>query len=135
MADQYEYTLAAKTGMTTSDFIRVVGSDNVSYKQPISDVLNVQSGGVKMALLSKTVTIAAGSATSPTEVTVTFDDAPANFQGAIVFLGAYQLPYIGVGSTTTYTWIHQISGKAITIRNTAGNWNSYTMFVLGFFRA
>ena len=38
MADTYEKDLAQKTSLTTSDFIRVVGSDNVSYKQLVSDV-------------------------------------------------------------------------------------------------
>ena len=38
MADTYEKDLAAKSTLTTSDYIRVVGSDNVSYKQLVSDV-------------------------------------------------------------------------------------------------
>lgn len=38
MADTYEKDLAQKTSLTTNDFIRVVGSDNVSYKQLVSDV-------------------------------------------------------------------------------------------------
>lgn len=38
MADVYEKDLAQKTSLTTSDYIRVVGSDNVSYKQPINSV-------------------------------------------------------------------------------------------------
>lgn len=38
MADIYEQNLAQKTTLTTSDYIRVVGSDNVSYKQKVSDV-------------------------------------------------------------------------------------------------
>lgn len=38
MADTYEKDLAQKTSLTTSDYIRVVGSDNVSYKQLVSDV-------------------------------------------------------------------------------------------------
>lgn len=38
MADTYEKDLAQKSSLTTSDFIRVVGSDNVSYKQLVSDV-------------------------------------------------------------------------------------------------
>lgn len=41
MADTYEKDLAQKSSLTTSDFIRVVGSDNVSYKQSISDVMDV----------------------------------------------------------------------------------------------
>lgn len=38
MADTYEKDLAQKTSLTTSDYIRVVGSDNVSYKQQVSNV-------------------------------------------------------------------------------------------------
>lgn len=38
MADTYEKDLAQKSSLTTSDYIRVVGSDNVSYKQLVSDV-------------------------------------------------------------------------------------------------
>lgn len=38
MADVYEQNLAQKSSLTTSDYIRVVGSDNVSYKQVVSDV-------------------------------------------------------------------------------------------------
>ena len=41
MADTYEKDLGQKSSLTTSDFIRVVGSDNVSYKQLVSDVLTV----------------------------------------------------------------------------------------------
>ena len=39
MADTYEKDLAQKTSLTTSDYIRVVGSDNVSYKQLVSAVM------------------------------------------------------------------------------------------------
>lgn len=40
MADVYEKDLAQKTSLTTSDYIRVVGSDNVSYKQSLTSVNN-----------------------------------------------------------------------------------------------
>ena len=40
MADTYEKDLAQKASLTTSDFIRVVGSDNVSYKQGVANVLS-----------------------------------------------------------------------------------------------
>lgn len=39
MADTYEKDLGQKSSLTTSDFIRVVGSDNVSYKQKVSAVM------------------------------------------------------------------------------------------------
>ena len=38
MADTYEQNLTQKSSLTTSDYIRVVGSDNESYKQLVSDV-------------------------------------------------------------------------------------------------
>ena len=38
MADTYEKNLTQKSTLTTSDYIRVVGSDNESYKQLVSDV-------------------------------------------------------------------------------------------------
>lgn len=41
MADVYEKDLAAKSSLTTSDYIRVVGSDNVSYKQLVSAVAKI----------------------------------------------------------------------------------------------
>ena len=38
MADTYEQNLGQKSSLTVNDFIRVVGTDNVSYKQLVSDV-------------------------------------------------------------------------------------------------
>lgn len=38
MADVYEQNLAQKSTLTTSDYIRVVGADNVSYKQYMKSV-------------------------------------------------------------------------------------------------
>ena len=38
MADTYEKDLAQKSSLTASDFIRVVGEDNVSYKQGMQSV-------------------------------------------------------------------------------------------------
>lgn len=38
MADTYEQNLSQKGTLTVNDYIRVVGSDNASYKQLVSDV-------------------------------------------------------------------------------------------------
>lgn len=38
MADVFEQNLPSKANLTTNDYIRVVGSDNNSYKQLVSDV-------------------------------------------------------------------------------------------------
>lgn len=49
MADVYEKDLAQKTSLTTSDYIRVVGSDNVSYKQLITDVRRTMGVGTPIS--------------------------------------------------------------------------------------
>ena len=51
MADVWEKDLAQKTSLTTSDFIRVVGSDNVSYKQSMASVANA-TGSVYLGAFS-----------------------------------------------------------------------------------
>lgn len=38
MADTYEQNLGQKSSLTTSDYVRIVGTDNVSYKQKISSL-------------------------------------------------------------------------------------------------
>lgn len=58
MADTYEQNLGQKSSLTKSDFIRVVGSDNVSYKQLVSDVnktipLNTVGGLTTEALIDQ----------------------------------------------------------------------------------
>lgn len=45
MADTYEQNLGQKSSLTTSDFIRVVGSDNVSYKQDVGSVMETMGLG------------------------------------------------------------------------------------------
>ena len=45
MADTYEKDLGQKSSLTASDFIRVVGSDNVSYKQNMSSVMETMGLG------------------------------------------------------------------------------------------
>lgn len=72
----YEQNLAQKSSLTTSDFIRVVGSDNVSYKQGMSTVASVinsaqpigsHSGSIKQWALQ--LNGQAITATSPTTTT------------------------------------------------------------------
>ena len=38
MADIYEKDLDSKTTLETSDYVRIVGDDNVSYKNRVADV-------------------------------------------------------------------------------------------------
>lgn len=46
MADTYEKDLSQKTTLTVVDFLRAVGTDNVSYKESICDVGGTMLGGV-----------------------------------------------------------------------------------------
>ena len=52
MADTYEKDLAQKSSLTTSDFIRVVGSDNASYKQVLTSVLDTFNTNLPIRQLS-----------------------------------------------------------------------------------
>lgn len=62
MADTYEKDLGQKSSLTTSDYIRVVGSDNVSYKQDMTSVLALNGtfyditwhGGVDLNTMTQT---------------------------------------------------------------------------------
>lgn len=60
MADVWEKDLAQKSSLTTSDYIRVVGSDNVSYKQGVSNVAELMSNALPYATATEVLTWAAG---------------------------------------------------------------------------
>lgn len=62
MADTCEKDLAAKSSLTTSDYIRVVGSDNVSYKQGIASVMSTMGLSVTSPT-APTLTQTGGSST------------------------------------------------------------------------
>lgn len=71
MADTYEKNLAQKSSLTTSDYIRVVGSDNVSYKQPVSSVM--QTMGVVPVFTESASNVTCASGTWTTVISQTFD--------------------------------------------------------------
>lgn len=48
MADTYEKDLSQKSTLTFVDFLRAVGTDNVSYKERICDVGSAMLGGVTL---------------------------------------------------------------------------------------
>lgn len=102
-------------------------------KQPTRgeiDALNSNLNGIKIVLLQKTVTIPAGTVSSPSETSFEFNDAPARFQGVIAYLNSFHLPYIGINGTMT--WVSNVQTKTVTIKNSAPVWNNYTLFIVGF---
>ena len=82
MADVYEKDLGQKSSLTTSDFIRVVGTDNASYKQLVSDV-------AKKIIENYTGSSLAGSKQS---VKAALDSLNSNNEAKIYSLGAISLP-------------------------------------------
>ena len=73
-----ERNLPSKATLTTSDFIRVVGSDNASYKQLLSDV---------MATTGMGETIATSGAWNATTAQTAFKDAYASWGNNTVHVG------------------------------------------------
>lgn len=110
-----EKDLTQKTTLTTSDYIRVVGSDNVSYKQSIIDVANVMAGRYNAISGSDTVTNANDALIGVWyRVYTSATNVPA--QGALFTYGAasgkYQVVYTGTEmytraytNSTWSTWI------------------------------
>lgn len=90
MADVYEKDLAQKSSLTTSDFIRVVGSDNVSYKQLVSDVAkkiietytgSTLAGSARSIQTAFSATVAGkGTLTSIASDTVIINKEPGMYQ-------------------------------------------------------
>ena len=134
MADVYEKDLAQKSSLTTSDYIRVVGSDNASYKQLVSDVakkiienytgssLAGSSQSVKSALdalNSKWLSVSSGSMKSITSsgvyyVTNGVSDKPTASGGmlAIAFGNASTAAGLYVANTVTQQiyWVTVVNG-------------------------
>ena len=94
------------------------------------DALNSNLNGVKIVLLQKTVSLPAGTLASPSETTIEFSDAPSRFQGVIAYLNSFHLPYIGMNGAMT--WVSNVQGKTVTIKNSASAWSDYGLFIVGF---
>lgn len=121
MVDTYEKDLAQKTSLTTSDFIRVVGSDNVSYKQLVSDVADRILTSGKSA--STTGTISDLDAITPFTTgyaTFTASVSPTGAQGAYW----YSLIGWGTGARTEITCI-DTSGTVYTKVKDYSGWKAW----------
>lgn len=122
MADVYEKDLAQKTSLTTSDYIRVVGSDNVSYKQPINSVGDITKKRVFL--------MSSGNITASTIDSYTTDGIYQGFMS----LGAPFSP----ASWGTLTVVHANSLVIEQIISTryymaqrhyeGGSWTEWTLF-------
>ena len=139
MADTYEKDLAQKSSLTVNDFIRVVGTDNVSYKQLVSDVAKkiienytgsslagssqsvksaldaLNSKSVKGANKSYTVTVSAGGYTFLTDYETLGIDAD-RIVGYIYKAGSYPI-VLQFATEGIYLFSSSaISNKSISIK-------------------
>ena len=92
-------------------------------------------GGIKMKYITTNVTIADGSASSPSAVIIDLTNyLPENaiIVGISAFLGAYSLPY-ATPSGVMSTWIQQVYGHNIRLVNTATNWGVQAFHILAFY--
>lgn len=94
--------------------------------------LNSQLGGTKIFAISKTVTVPAGDATTPGQLTVDFssDIGNASIWLAFASLGSSVLPYVS-NAGAVKTWIRTVGGsptQQITIYNTDSAWSNYTAY-------
>lgn len=102
MADTYEKDLAQKSSLTTSDYIRVVGSDNVSYKQLVSNVKTAM--GLQYYSL-------AGQAS----ITLNYAEATRTL---VTFIGGVQSTrgqYIVAGYSSTLEWKAILEATGVTL--------------------
>lgn len=121
MADKYEKDLAQKSSLTTSDFIRVVGSDNVSYKQPINSVGDITKTRVFLA--------SSGNIT---------DSNIDNYTDSGIYQGYFPLTSIGSGGWGTLTVSHAnnaVIEQTIVTRSyiaqrhcESGTWSAWVKF-------
>ena len=110
MADTYEKDLAQKSSLTVNDFIRVVGTDNVSYKQLVSDVAKKiieNYTGSSLAGSSQSVKSALDALNSKwTPATLlpwgTYSDGTYDLSTEIE---RYGMLYIAIGASGTYNFI------------------------------
>lgn len=121
MADVYEKDLAQKSSLTTSDFIRVVGSDNVSYKQLVSDVAD------KVLTLGKSASTV--GTISDLDAVIPFTTGYATFTASVSPTGAqgafwYSVIGWGTNSRTEITCI-DVSGTVYTRVKDYSGWKAW----------
>lgn len=149
MADVYEQNLTQKSSLTTTDYIRVVGTDNVSYKQRVASVANTMTGTQGTVLTSGTdlntlTTFGIYYYHSPVS---DLTNAPSN-AGSYMMLyvipravgtRCMQIMYTTTGffvraqrdATSFYDWIEYASASAVEGRELANNTDLNSITAIG----
>ena len=111
---------------------------NTSLQAQIN-ALNSNLGESKIYRISKTVTIPAGSATTPGELEVDFasDIGNSSIWAVMCTLNSSVLPYVN-NAGVVKTWVKLLSGSPTTkilIYNTDSAWTNYTLYTVLICRA
>lgn len=115
MADTYEKDLAQKSSLTTSDFIRVVGSDNVSYKQLVSSVANATGSAYLGAFSASSDEDAVKQALSALKTKYSSESSSTeNLPKVVSFMRSGAWGFVGVA------WIRSTTVEMTAVRYTDG---------------
>ena len=115
MADTYEQNLGQKSSLTSSDYIRVVGSDNVSYKQPLTAL-----GSGMLPYIQYRASVDANDFQTSGVYYLASDCT--NMPAAFMFLAVYR----GNGSGDILQHAFSLAGEVYARRGkTSGTWSAW----------
>lgn len=115
MADVWEKDLAQKTSLATSDFIRVVGSDNVSYKQSVASVANATGSVYLGAFSASSDEDAVKSALTALKNAYGYEaSSTTNLPKTVAFMRSGAWGFVGVA------WIRSTTVEMTAVRYTDG---------------
>lgn len=115
MADTYEKDLAQKSSLTTSDYIRVVGSDNVSYKQLVSSVANATGSAYLGAFSASSDEDAVKQALSALKTKYSSESSSTeNLPKVVSFMRSGAWGFVGIA------WIRSTTVEMTAVRYTDG---------------
>lgn len=127
MADTYEKDLAQKSSLTTSDYIRVVGSDNVSYKQGVPSVL----AGMGLSLYYTDTNSTSDGSTDSDRYKMSFQRVMTTFSNSSPTANrAYPIMVVTSGTSAgTFVGVVNVTSTAMRFLVSYGNSNYSGQFV------
>lgn len=127
--DTYEKDLGQKSSLTTSDFIRVVGSDNVSYKQPVPSIL----ASMGLSLYYTDTNSTSDGSTDDARYTASFRRVLTTFSNANPTVNrTYPIMVVTAGSSAgTFAGVVNVTSTAMRFFLSYANLNYSGQFLRG----
>ena len=100
----------------------------------IGGVTSYIDSSIKTIVKTGTITIAAGTTSSPSSTNISVSSEVGNNKllGAILNLGQQALPYSTSGTLQTWIWHVEDTNKRIVIRNATSAWTNYSYTLIMF---